>query len=129
MSKELAGLLPAIYRPATPGKILALRALLSAIWPARYSPVLDEGLERLYDDQFIETCPSGWSALYRRRLIGYRAVHGLTRSLLSSRAEVATYHPIPPARVSGDARDLARDVTGCGARVVEMFAHLAARHI
>jgi hypothetical protein len=120
---KLAGLLPAIYRIRDTGQDGALRALLSAI--ASEIAVLEEDLAQLYDDQFIETCAE-WVVPYIGDLIGYRAVYGLTASPLSPRAEVA--NTISFRRRKGAAamlEDLARDVTGWDARVVEMFAQLA----
>ena len=87
--------------------------------------VLDESLEQLYDDQFIETC-APWVAPYIGDLIGYRPLHGLAPERRLARAEVA--HTIALRRRKGTAsmlEQLARDVTGWEARVVEFFALLA----
>ena len=78
---SLFELLPAVHRlrdaaiagtiPATHGP---LEALLEAL--AEQVAVLDESIEQLYDDQFIETC-APWVAPYIGDLIGYRPLHGL----------------------------------------------------
>jgi hypothetical protein len=120
---KLAGLLPAIYRMRDAEQGSALRALLSAI--AAEIAVLDEDLEQLYDDQFIETC-ADWVVPYIGDLIGYRAVYGLGANALSPRAEVA--NTIRFRRRKGAAamlEDLSRDVTGWDARVMEMFTGIA----
>ena len=120
---KLAGLLPAIYRMRDAEQGGALRALLSAI--AGEIAVLEEDLAQLYDDQFIETCAE-WVVPYIGDLIGYRALYGLTASVSSPRAEVA--NTIRFRRRKGAAamlEDLARDVTGWDAAVVEMFTQLA----
>lgn len=86
--------------------------------------VLEENLDQLYDDQFVETA-AGWALSYIGDLIGYRELHqngpGLDR-----RAEIA--HTIAFRRRKGAAsmlEQLARDVTGFNARAVEYFDRLA----
>ena len=87
--------------------------------------MLEEDIEQLYDDQFIETC-APWVAPYIGDLIGYRTLYGLTDKIGSPRAEVAD--TIAFRRRKGTAsmlEQLARDVTGWDARVVEYFRLLA----
>ncbi len=96
-----------------------LKALLTAF--SEEIAVLEEDLAQLYDDLFIETC-SDWAVPYIGDLIGYQPLHklGQTRSL--ARAEVA--HTIALRRRKGTApvlEQLAKDVTGWQARVVEFF--------
>jgi len=101
----------------------ALRALIDVI--ASQVAVLEEDLEQLYDDQFIETC-APWVAPYIGDLIGYRTLYGLTDKIGSPRAEVA--NTIAYRRRKGTAsmlEQLARDVTGWDARAVEFFQLLA----
>ena len=79
----------------------------------------------MYDDQFIETA-ADWVVPYIGDLIGYRALYGVTSELTSPRAEVA--NTIAYRRRKGTAamlEQLARDVTGWDARVVEFFERLA----
>jgi hypothetical protein len=127
---RLFDLLPSVYRlrdaeiagtiPASQGP---LEALLAAL--AEQVAVLDENLEQLYDDQFIETC-APWAVPYIGDLIGYRLLHGRAAGAGTRRAEVA--HTIALRRRKGTAsmlEQLARDVTGWDARVVEYFQLLA----
>jgi hypothetical protein len=120
-------LLPAVYRlrdgQAGGGNTNALRALIDVI--SSQIAVLEEDIEQLYDDQFIETC-APWVAPYIGDLIGYRALYGLTDAIGSPRAEVA--NTIAFRRRKGTAtmlEQLARDVTGWDARAVEYFQRLA----
>src|SRR6266540_5279953 len=112
-------LLPAIYRVRDADRGEPLKALLSVI--ADQVGVLEEDLAQLYDDQFIETC-APWVVPYIGDLIGYRALHNVVPKIGSQRAEVA--HTIGFRRRKGTAsmlEQLARDVTGWNARVVEFF--------
>jgi hypothetical protein len=87
--------------------------------------VLADDMDRLYDDQFIETC-APWVIPYIGDLIGYQPVHGVAAAVASPRAEVA--HTISFRRRKGTVlvlEQLARDVTGWGAHAVEFFKVLA----
>ena len=136
-AQTLYELLPAIYRirDAEQGEKLAalfgvegaeggpLKALLSVI--AEQIAVIEENMDQLYDDQFIETAAE-WAVPYIGDLIGYRALHGVAPRISSPRAEVA--NTIGYRRRKGTAamlEQLARDVTGQNARVVEFFQLLA----
>ena len=113
-------LLPAIYRIRDAEQSGALRALCEVL--AEDIAVLRENLDQLYDDQFIETC-ADWVAPYIGDLIGYRTLHAVTTRTRSARAEVA--NTIAYRRRKGTAtvlEQLARDVTGWNARVVEFFS-------
>ena len=125
-SQQLWTLLPAIYRirddEAGPNRG-ALRALVDVI--ADQVAILENDIDQLYDDQFIETC-ADWVAPYIGDVIGYRTLYGLTDKIGSPRAEVA--NTIAYRRRKGTAsmlEQLARDVTGWDARVVESFQRLA----
>ena len=124
---RLFELLPAVYRlrdgEGVGGAKDALRSLIDVI--ASQVAVLEEDIDQLYDDQFIETC-APWVAPYIGDLIGYRTLYGLTDKIGSPRAEVAD--TIAFRRRKGTAsmlEQLARDVTGWDARVVEFFQLLA----
>jgi len=109
-------LLPAVHRTRDEERGGALEALVAVL--AEQLAVIDENIEQLYDDQFIETC-APWVVPYIGDLIGYRPLHG---GIGSPRAEVA--HTIALRRRKGTAavlEQLARDVTGWNARVVEEF--------
>lgn len=87
--------------------------------------VVEEDLDQLYDDQFIETC-APWVIPYIGDLIGYRSVRGVAPAVASPRAEIA--HTISFRRRKGTIlvlEQLARDVTGWGAHAVEFFNVLA----
>jgi hypothetical protein len=124
---RLFALLPAIYRirdeEGAGEDRGALRAVVDVI--ASQIRVLEHDVDQLYDDQFIETCAS-WVASYIGDVIGYRTLYGVTEKIGSPRAEVA--NTIAYRRRKGTAsmlEQLARDVTGWDARVVEFFQRLA----
>ncbi len=119
---KLYQLLPALYRIRDSEQGVPLRALCEIL--AEDIAALRENLDQLYDDQFIETC-ADWAAPYIGDLIGYRTLHGVTERTRSARAEVA--NTIAYRRRKGTAtvlEQLARDVTGWNARVVEFFQWL-----
>jgi hypothetical protein len=118
-AKRMYELLPAIYRIRDADQGGAFQALLAVI--ADQVGILEEDLAQLYDDQFIETC-ADWAIPYIGDLIGWRQLHGFAPRVSSPRAEVA--HTIAYRRRKGTAailEQLARDVTGWNARVVEFF--------
>ena len=120
---RLYELLPAIYRIRDAEQGEPLKALISVI--AGQLAVIEEDLAQLYDDQFIETC-APWVAPYIGDLIGYRLLHGVVPKISSPRAEVA--NTIGYRRRKGTVttlEQLARDVTGWHAAVVEFFQQLA----
>ncbi len=117
---RLFSLLPAIYRIRdleTGGQLQALLALID-----EQVGGLDDAFAALYDDQFIETC-APWVVPYIGDLIGYRPIQGSAApTALTPRAEVA--NTIGFRRRKGTAamlEELAHDVTGWPARVVEYF--------
>lgn len=118
-AKTLYELLPAIYRIRDAEQGEPLRELLSVI--AEQVAAIEEDLDQLYDDQFIETCAE-WVVPYIGDLIGVRTPHGGAPGISSPRAEVA--NTIALRRRKGTAaavEEIARDVTGWPARVVEFF--------
>lgn len=122
-AEKLYNLLPAIYRIRDTEQGEPLKALLSVI--SEQIEVLEEDLAQLYDNQFIETCAE-WVVPYIGDLIGYRTLHGVAPQISSPRAEVA--NTIGYRRRKGTAamlEQLARDVTGWDANVVEFFQLLA----
>ena len=76
---RLFELLPTVYRLRDGEGVgdtkNALRALIDVV--ASQVAVLEEDIDQLYDDQFIETC-APWVAPYIGDLIGYRTLYGLT---------------------------------------------------
>ena len=122
-ARALHELLPAVHRIRDAREAGQLEALFGLI--AEPVAVLEEDLEQLYDDQFIETCAQ-WVVPYLGDLIGYRPVHGVVPQAMRARAEVA--NTIRMRRRKGTAamlEQLARDTTGWDARVVEYFQWLA----
>jgi hypothetical protein len=122
-AQRLYELLPAIYRTRDAAQGEPLKQLLTLI--AGQVAVLEEDIEQLYDNQFIETC-ADWVVPYIGDLIGYRQLDGRTPQVRSPRAEVAD--TIQLRRSKGTAATLgklAHDVTGWDACAVEMFQNLA----
>ena len=120
---RLYELLPAVYRVRDAAEGEPLRALLALF--AEQLEAIEENLEQLYDDQFIETC-ADWVAPYIGDLIGYRPLHGSSPAVSSPRAEVA--NTIAYRRRKGTAlmlEQLARDLTDWPARAAEFFEQLA----
>ena len=132
---RLYELMPAVYRIrdaelAEQAALLSgepqdgpLKALLSVI--AEQAAVLAEDLEQLYDDQFIETCAE-WVVPYIGDLVGARRVFVFPGARFTERAFVA--NTMAYRRRKGTAsmlEQLARDVTGWNANVVEYFQLLA----
>jgi len=118
-AERLYGLLPAVYRMRDAEQGEPLRALMAAF--AQQFAALEENIEQLYDDQFIETC-AAWVAPYIGDLIGYRPLHGVAPKVASPRAEVA--NTIAYRRRKGTAlmlEQLASDVTDWPAHAVEFF--------
>ena len=125
---KLFALLPALYRlrggqsakGQQPGPLESLLLLI-----AEQLAAIEEDLDQLYDNQFIETC-APWVIPYIGDLIGYQEVKGVAPAVASPRAEVA--HTISFRRRKGTVlvlEQLARDVTGWGAHAVEFFKVLA----
>jgi hypothetical protein len=122
-AKRLYELLPAVYRTRAADQGEPLKQFLGVI--ATQIALLEEDIDQLYDDQFIETCAE-WVIPYIGELIGYRKLYGRTSQVRSPRAEVAD--TIGLRRSKGTAAmlgQLARDVTGWDACAVEMFQLLA----
>lgn len=123
-AERLYSLLPAVHRLRDAEQGEPLRALMAAF--AQQLAALEENVEQLYDDQFIETC-AAWVAPYIGDLIGYRPLHGVAPKVASPRAEVA--NTIAYRRRKGTAlmlEQLASDVTDWPAHAVEFFELLTA---
>lgn len=123
---SLAALLPAVHRlrdARLEGGKRPLSDLIELL--AEQVQALQENLEQLYDDAFIETCDE-WVVPYIGDLVGCRTLDRHTPGIRGTRAEVA--NTIAYRRRKGTAsmlEKLARDVTGWDARVVEFFIRLA----
>ena len=100
-----------------------LKALLGLI--SEQVAVLEENLDQLYDDQFIETCAE-WVVPYIGELVATRGLVVFPEAPFSQRAQVA--NTLAYRRRKGTAavlEQLARDVTGWDSNVVEYFQLLA----
>lgn len=116
---SLYELLPMIYRLRDGENNEVLKSLLTVF--AEQIDVVQENIEQLYDDQFIETC-APWVVPYIGDLIAYKTLYSPATKYLSARSEVA--NTIAYRRRKGTAtmlEQLARDVTNWPARVVEFF--------
>ncbi|MBS1703842.1 MAG: hypothetical protein JST12_19415 [Armatimonadetes bacterium] len=120
-AESLMRLLPEVYyeRDGVDGPLKALLGVLAG--PAED---LNQNIQQLYDDLFIETCEE-WVVPYIGDLLGVRGLHTVTSSTSSMRAWVA--NTLGYRRRKGTLsvlRRLSRDVTGYGAAAVEMFEQL-----
>lgn len=128
-SRQLLELLPAIHRvrdAEIAGRAGLERGPLEELMAVitQQMALMEENIEQSYDDLFIETC-ANWVTPYIGDVIGYQSLHGKVPDVASPRAEVA--HTIALRRRKGTAvvlEQLARDVTGWDARVVEFFKYL-----
>jgi hypothetical protein len=121
--EALYQLLPAVYRKRDADEGGPLKALIGIL--AREGAVIEENIEQLFDDLFIETC-APWAAPYIGGVIGYRALHPVKGLTAGTRAEIA--NTIGYRRRKGTAavlEQLARDVTDWPARAVEYFQRVA----
>jgi hypothetical protein len=119
-AERLYSLLPAVHRLRDADQGGPLRALVEVL--AQQAAVLEESLDQLYDDQFVETA-APWALPYIGDLLG---IAGLPGEPLTPRAEVA--NTLSYRRRKGTAHvleRLARDVTGMPARAVEFFQIIA----
>ena len=119
--------IPSVYRHedglANPPHVL--RGLVELL--ARQAAIARRGSDRLWEDQYIQTCDD-WAIPYLGKLLGTRLVGSLNRR--GRRADVAKtifYRRRKGTPVVMEA--LIQDITGWEGRVVESFKRLArARH-
>ncbi|HXT63373.1 MAG TPA: hypothetical protein VN696_10080, partial [Pyrinomonadaceae bacterium] len=100
-----------------------LKSLLAVI--AEQTSVLEENVDQLYDDLFIETCAE-WVVPYIGDLVGARGINAFPGASFTQRAIVA--NTLAHRRRKGTAAELeqlAQDVTDWPASVVEYFQLLA----
>jgi hypothetical protein len=119
---QLYALLPAIYRTRDAENGYPLQALLSVI--ATQSDILEENIQQLYDDQFIETC-APWVIPYIGDLVGSNTIYEINGAVSGRRAEVA--NTIGYRRRKGTLlclEQVAMDVSGLPAAAVEFFKRL-----
>jgi len=109
-------LLPTIYRIRDAEQSEPLKALLEII--EEQVQAIQDDIDGLYDDWFIETCAE-WVIPYIGDLVGNRPLHEVKQLQRTDVAKTISYR-----RRKGTAamlEELARDVTGWGAHVVEFF--------
>jgi hypothetical protein len=117
--EALYRLLPAVHRLRDADEGHPLEALVAVL--SREGAVVEENIEQLLDNLFIETC-ADWAAPYIGGTVGYRALYQVEGTDVGNRAEIAS--TIGYRRRKGTAAVLeaiARDVTGWPAHVVEFF--------
>ena len=140
----LYNLLPAVYRERDANLNYPLRGLLSLI--GTQAALLDGDIEQLYNNLFIETCDS-WVIPYIGDLVSNNLLFDSNRIAGANTAQTLfpdlagrDLRPPVAARVRADVaktiyyrrrkatprmlEELARDVTGWPAHVVEFFEHL-----
>ena len=123
LQDRLYRLLPAVYRLRDSDQGEPLRALLSLI--EQEFDALELDILGLYENWFIETCQE-WVVPYIGDLLDVRPLYPASPGTFSERAYVA--HTLDYRRRKGTAsmlEQLAVDVTGWPARVVEFFQLLA----
>lgn len=122
-TERLYHLLPPIYRQRDAEQGEPLRALLQVI--EREALTLQDDIEGLYDNWFIETCAE-WVVPYIGDLLGVPPLIATPSAGLSARPYVA--NTLAYRRRKGTPavlQQLARDVSGWPARAVEFFQLLA----
>jgi len=120
-AESLYQLIPAVYRRLDAERGGPLRDLVEIL--AGQAEIVARDVQRLHDNSFIETCDE-WTVPYIGDLLGVRGLRPGRK--ISARAEVA--NTLGYRRRKGTAamlEQLARDVTGWPARVVEFFQLLA----
>jgi hypothetical protein len=119
---QLFALLPAVYRDRDGLNGGPLQAFFAVL--AEQSGIVEDNIQQLYDDQFIETC-APWVIPYIGDLLGYNSVYEVASASFDSRAEVA--NTISYRRRKGTLialEQLSMDVSGRPAVVVEEFKRL-----
>ena len=124
---ELWALVPSVYRErdAEANQGGALRALVEVL--GDQAEVVAQDLARLYDSWFIETCEP-WVVPYLGDLLGVRPLHALEPDGATPMPRAYVANTIAYRRRKGTPavlEQLARDVTGWPAKVVEFFGLLA----
>lgn len=125
--KDLIELLPTVYRLRDAAQGDPLRALLRVI--GREVQRVEDDIERLYDNWFIETCDE-WVVPYLGDLLGVRMPLDASAADGSSASSRRSYvaNTLSYRRRKGTAavlEQLARDVTGWRCRAVEFFERTA----
>jgi hypothetical protein len=127
-TKRLYDLLPSIYRQQdinqqTPDQKRPLKDLMAVL--EEVLKTLEEDIEGLYDNWFIETC-SEWAVPYIGDLVGTSLLHTAKGdSTVSARAYVAnTIQYRKRKGTTAVLEDISRDITGYDAKAFEFFQYL-----
>jgi hypothetical protein len=121
MGEWLYESLPEVYRIRDSAEGYPLRAFLAVL--GEQGDALWDEAQRLYDNQFLETCEP-WLVPYLAALLGFRPIHAI--GPVSQRALAGQW--IALARSKGTAatlEEVAHGATGWPTRVVEFFQLLA----
>lgn len=121
--ERLYNLLPSVYRARDIKEGEPLRALLELV--EGQMQLLEEDIDGLYEDWFIETCDD-WVIPYIGDLLGVHPIHSFSKNGASTRGYVA--NTIAYRRRKGTAsvlEQVCHDVTGWNAHAVEFFQLLA----
>jgi len=119
---QLFALLPAVYRTRDADAGGQLQAFCAVL--AQQLAVVEDNIQQLYDDEFIETC-APWVIPYIGDLIGYNSIYEVAGAASDSRAEVA--NTIGYRRRKGTVLALEQvcsDISGRTAWVGEEFRRL-----
>lgn len=124
---KLWSMLPSVYRmedAVSLGGRGPLRELCERI--GVQAAILRRSIDRLWEDQSIETCDE-WVVAYIGELLGTQIIPGLPPR--GQRLDVAkSIHYRRRKGTVGVLEELAHDITGWDARVVEMFRRVARTH-
>ncbi len=121
--ERLYPLLPSFYRKVDADQNLTLRALLAVLEEPLQA--LENDIQQLYDNSFIETC-ADWVVPYIGDLLGVRLLHASAGEGLTLRAFVANTIAFRRRKgTPGMLERVAQDVTGWPAAAVEYFQILA----
>ena len=107
-AEQLFALLPVVYRNRDGDLGGPLQALYAVL--AGQLGIVEDNIQQLYDDQFIETC-APWIIPYIGDLIGYNSIYEVAGAAFDSRAEVA--NTIGYRRRKGTLLALEQVVFGC----------------
>lgn len=123
VSDRLYNLLPSIYRILDAEKGYPLKTFLRIV--EREMVALEEDIDGLYDDWFIETC-APWAIPYIGDLLGIRNLHTISNERYNLRSYVA--NTTAYRRRKGTAtviEQISQDITGWPAHAVEFFKKIA----
>jgi hypothetical protein len=119
---RLYSLLPTIYRVRDIDQGEPLRALMEVM--EQQFLALEEDIDQLYDNWFIETCEE-WVVPYIGELLGVKGLNSVGNGAFSLRSYVGNTFAYRQAKgTPAILEQLAHDVTGWPTRVVEYFQRL-----